>query len=98
MRGKWSKRDQKSAQGLPTHRLLGILRLQRHIQELHHRTDGRIKAKTFETFRHLFEHDVELLLDLRRGHLASLGRPVQEPVPDPPQKTVYAFNAVIVPL
>src|SRR4029450_7210454 len=98
MRGKRSEGDKKSAQGLPTHRLLGVLRLQRHIQELHHGTDGRIKAETFETFRHLLEHDVELLLDLRCGHLASLGRPVQEPVPDPPQKTVYAFNTVIVPL
>ena len=58
VRRKRGKHNQEGAQGLLTHRLLGIFRLQRKVQELHHRTDGRIKAKTFEALRHLLEHNV----------------------------------------
>ena len=98
MRCKRGEHDQESTQGLLTHGLLGVLRLQHKVQELHHRTDGRIKAKTFEALRHLLEHNVQLLLNGRSSDHTSLRHPIQDPVPSPPQKTVDAFNAVIVPL
>src|SRR5215471_3702968 len=98
MRSQWGERNHEGTQGLQTHRLLSVLRLQHEIQEFHHGTNGRVKTKTFEAFRYLFEHDVELLLDLQSGHLARLRHPLQDPVPGASQKTINAFNAVIVPL
>src|SRR4029453_13916327 len=102
MRGKRSKGDKKSAQGLPTHRLLGVLRLQRHIQELHHGTDGRIKAETFEPFRHLLEHDVELFLSLPCAPLAVRGGPCQGAVATPAAENgiclQYRYRSTLIPL